>query len=113
MESLSKQKTKLILLKGPLHTQVFEENEYFIATIPALELSSFGYSKEQALAKLQEALGLFIEACLERGTLADVLLECGWKMESGGRLTPPEITDNPIPLEPFNEKIKQHYFQRA
>lgn len=66
---------EFIELKGAIPVSFYQEGEYVIATSPALKISSFGDSEKEAKEKLQEAIELFFEVCVERGTLLDVLRE--------------------------------------
>ena len=51
---------------------------YYVSACPPLDVLSQGKSAEAALANLAEALQLFIESCFERGTLEEVLKDCGF-----------------------------------
>lgn len=57
---------------------VKHEEGQFISVCPVLDVYSQGESKERALANLQEALRMFFVSCFERGTLQQVLKECGF-----------------------------------
>ena len=43
-------------------------------------MHSQGRTEQEALDNLAEAVQLFIESCFERGTLQDVVRDCGLKM---------------------------------
>ena len=60
----------------------------YIADCPALEVCSQGDTEQDALENLNEALRLFIESCYLRGTLEQVLKDCGFKPDA-----------DPVPLE--------------
>ena len=51
---------------------------YYVSVCPPLDVLSQGETEEAALANLAEALRLFIESCFERGTLEEVLKDCGF-----------------------------------
>ena len=53
--------------------------QYWIASCPALGVVTQGESFEGAQKNLEEALIIFIESCLKRGTLEQVLNESGYK----------------------------------
>ncbi len=59
--------------------EVRQEGAYFVAGCPPLDVFSQGESEESALVNLAEALQLFVESCYERGTLEEVLKDCGFK----------------------------------
>ena len=44
-----------------INSAVWEEGEYFVAQCLNIDVSSFGDTKEEALANLQEALELYLE----------------------------------------------------
>lgn len=74
-----------------------QEDGWFVASFPALDISSQGRSKAEAERNLIEAAQLFLESCFERGTLDEVLKGCGFmpvregvhQNESGEHLTVP------------------------
>ena len=51
---------------------------YHVSVCPPLDVLSQGETEEAALANLAEALRLFVESCFERGTLEEVLKDCGF-----------------------------------
>ena len=53
---------------------------YYISVCPPLDVFSQGETEEAALANLAEALQLFVESCYERGTLEEVLKDCGFAL---------------------------------
>jgi predicted RNase H-like HicB family nuclease len=59
-------------------SEVFKEEDQFVAICPELNVSSFGDSIEEARRSLREALDLFLEECETMGTLAAVLQEAGF-----------------------------------
>lgn len=58
--------------------QIIKEDKVFVAYTPALELCTQGDSYEEAQRMLGEAIVIFFEECIERGTLEQVLKDCGW-----------------------------------
>lgn len=61
-----------------LRTEIFKEDDQFVALAPDLNVSSFGESVEDARASLKEAIAAFIEECENMGTLDEVLEESGF-----------------------------------
>lgn len=49
----------------------------WISSCPALDVFAQGETEEKAKENLQETIALFFVSCHERGTLPDVLRECG------------------------------------
>ena len=62
--------------------EVREDEEHFVSFCPALDIYSQGHSEEAALDNLAEALQLFVESCLARGTLDRVLKDCRLEPEA-------------------------------
>lgn len=62
-------------------TEIFKENDQYVALAPELNVSSFGDTPKQAKSALKEAVELFLEECKRMGTLEDVLSEAGFKLE--------------------------------
>jgi len=52
----------------------------WVSSCPALDVVSQGKSEVEAKKNLEEALKLFLEVCLERGTLEAVMKECGFSL---------------------------------
>lgn len=63
--------------------QVFlvPEGEQVVAYCPALELSTYGDSREDAKSAFSEVLASFVKDTQAKGTLEKVLLELGWKLQ--------------------------------
>ena len=76
---------QLNAFKAKLPLLFFREGKAVIAYCPSLNLSTCGKTLPQAQRRFSEALDLFIGDCVERGTLEEVLEECGWR-----RLTRPQ-----------------------
>jgi predicted RNase H-like HicB family nuclease len=69
------------MLHIPYTSQLFEEDEQFVALCPELNLSSFGDTPDKALVSLQEVVTLFLEECQHMGTLEVVLEEAGYRYD--------------------------------
>lgn len=57
--------------------EVWREGDVYVSHWPTLDVYSQGDTEREAAANLAEAVHLFIESCIERGTLKDVLAELG------------------------------------
>jgi hypothetical protein len=75
-----------------LTMQLWKEGPTYIAYAPELDVSSCGRTANQAKAHLREAVSLFLEEAAKRGTLADILTECGFERR-GRNLRPPRIIE--------------------
>jgi predicted RNase H-like HicB family nuclease len=59
---------------------LFREDKYFVAYCPALEVSSYGETEEEAKSAFDEALDIFIEETEKRGSFEKALLKLGWSL---------------------------------
>ena len=62
-----------------LPVQIWQEHGHFVAFCPVLQVTSYGDSRQDAQKNIKEAVELFLEVCVEDGTLSEVLRECGMK----------------------------------
>ncbi len=62
----------------PVEVNFKPSGKYWIASCPDLDLVTQGESFERAESNLKEALMLFIESCMQRGTLEEVLRSAGY-----------------------------------
>ena len=68
-----------IQLQFKLPAEIKKEGAWFISSCPLLDIFSQGKTKQEALTNLNEAVRLFIESCIQRGTLEQVLRESGFQ----------------------------------
>jgi len=66
-------------VKLPALVKKEKHGRIYISSCPILDVYSQGESRQKALVNLQEALRLFFVSCFERGTLQQVLKDCGFK----------------------------------
>jgi predicted RNase H-like HicB family nuclease len=77
------------MIQIPYTSQLFAEDDQFVALCPELNVSSYGDSPSQTLAALQEVVTLFLEECQAMDTLETVLEEAGYHLNTAtGRWTP-------------------------
>lgn len=57
-----------------------KEGEHWVALAPALGVSSHARTKEEARTAFTEALDIFLEETVQRGTLERLLLNLGWTL---------------------------------
>lgn len=62
-----------------LPISIFKEGNFFIAYCPVLDLTTSGKSFEEVRKRIQEAIEIFFEELISRGTLEDVLKDLGWR----------------------------------
>lgn len=84
--------------------EVRQDGGHFVSFCPPFDVYSQGSDEETALANLVEALQLFIESCFSRGTLEQVLKDCGFEPD-----TDPDLVEDgrmvrvPFPLVAYGE----------
>lgn len=62
-----------------LPVSILMEGEKYVAYTPALDLSTSGKNYEEVKKRFKEAVNIFMEELINKGTLEDVLLDLGWK----------------------------------
>ena len=67
-----------VLMRVELPATVKKKGKWFISTCPLVDVTSQGETEEKAIENLVDALSFFFVSCFERGTLDDVLTECGF-----------------------------------
>lgn len=65
-----------------LYCQIEQQDGWYIAHCPPLDVASQGKTRNKALENIKQACALFLESCIERGTLEEVLADCGWNGQS-------------------------------
>lgn len=66
-------------LQCNLPVSILKEGNRFIAYTPALDLSTSGTTYNQARERFQEAVTIFFEEVIARGTVGEVLENLGWQ----------------------------------
>ncbi len=74
---MAKSTTQKIDTKIPVI--IFEEGSKIIAYSPAIDISTYGNTEEQARKRFIEAASIFFTELIKMGTVDDVLAECGWQ----------------------------------
>ena len=69
---------------------IFREGDNLTAYCPSLDISTSGKDYGDAVKNFYERIQIYVENCLEMGTLWDDLKEHGWKV-SEKKLTPPSF----------------------
>lgn len=95
-------KSQHFTIEAELKVTIKREDDCFIAYCPDLELSSYGDTIEEAQKHFSEVLQIFFEDIIERGTVEQVLEECGWKKMKSKPLPqwvpPAYVAEKAIPL---------------
>ena len=66
-----------------------KEGKYWVSYAPSLKLSSYGDSQADAKKGFSEALGIFIDDTMKKGTLERLLIEYGWTLSRKSYQPPP------------------------
>jgi predicted RNase H-like HicB family nuclease len=98
--------SKQIIHKGKNFTNavinvlVGKQEDYYIAYCPALELSSYGKTEDQARKNFEVELEIFIEETGKRGSLEKVLLKLGWCLTQSPSPTyvPPKLPNYSVSI---------------
>lgn len=69
---------------------LFREDAIYIAYCPALDLSSSGETHTEAISNFYEAFQLYVETCIEAGTLIQDLKQLGWEIKDAS-IQPPKF----------------------
>jgi len=59
---------------------ITKEGDSYVTYSPALELSSYGDTIEEAKEAFEDAMQIFIEETIKKGTLEKCLLSLGWSL---------------------------------
>lgn len=68
-----------INIKFNLPVSVIKEGNQYIVYTPALDLSTCGKTIKTAKKRFDEAVGIFFEELIEKGTLEKALTDLGWQ----------------------------------
>jgi predicted RNase H-like HicB family nuclease len=96
--------TKNMVMEIKLPASIIKKTKWYVASCPALGISSQGNTEKKAKNNLVEALSLFFISCIERNTLDAVLNECGFKKATIYPATPksPKIVKEDYVSVPLN-----------
>ena len=78
----SSMKVRRSLLFGTGH-----DGEQWIGTCPSLDVATVGDTRERAMEALEEAVNLWTESCIQRGSIREALTELGFVPLQGPPLT--------------------------
>ena len=92
-----------IQLSMHLPMKIIKKKRLYVSCCPILDVYSQGDTAEEAKHNLIEAITLFAISCFERGTLEEVLKDCGFTTRPGTFTypkndSPTDYIDVPIPM---------------
>lgn len=76
------------LLQINLPVSILREGKKFVAYTPALDLSTSGSNYEEVKRRFREAVEIFFQEILRKGTFGEVLQSLGWKKMRTGWMPP-------------------------
>jgi predicted RNase H-like HicB family nuclease len=86
-------------LEIQLNVLVIQQGDYYVALCPALNLSSYGNSIEDAQTAFDEAVQIYFEEGIENNTIQQDLIKNGWSFLPGNlsKAKPPKNITLDIP----------------
>jgi predicted RNase H-like HicB family nuclease len=67
-----------IAMEFKVPARIRKKGKWFISSCPLLDVHSQGHTRDEAEHNLVDALAAFLISCYERGTLGQVLRDCGF-----------------------------------
>lgn len=83
----------LIKFSCSLPVSVLREGKSFVVYTPALDLSTYGKTFDEAQKRFNEVVEIFFEELIEKGTVNDVLSGLGWQREQKSWIPPVVIAN--------------------
>ena len=82
----------MIPIRVPL--LLWKEGDAYVSFTPALDLSTCGNTRDEAVRNMNEAAQLFFQTAEERNCLQELLESYGWELTDDERWLPPSV---PLP----------------
>ncbi len=70
-------------IKISVPVKIYKEDEVFVAFCPVFDVASQGCTEKEAKENITDAVRLFIETCIEMGTIKQVMKDCGFSKSAG------------------------------
>ena len=93
------------MIRIPL--SLWKEGDVYVSFTPALDLSTCGDTRDEAIRNINEAARLFFQTAEERNCLQELLESYGWELTENERWRPPSAplsdglslnVDVPVPV---------------
>ncbi len=98
------------VLELKLNILVFQEDNFFLAYCPSLNLSSYGDSIQDAKDAFDEIMQSYIQDTQSRGTLTKDLVSLGWRLEIiNHRAEPPSELQLEIPAGMLRKQYNESW----
>ncbi|MBL0128783.1 MAG: hypothetical protein IPP83_15300 [Flavobacteriales bacterium] len=82
-------------IEASVEIYVVKEGRYWTVVSPALRVSGYGKTEEEAQASFKIEMDLFFEEATEKGSLAHLLISYGWTLSNKFAI-PPSVN---VPVE--------------
>lgn len=92
-----------------LDVLIFKEDEYFIAFVPALNITSHSKIQKKAKSQIDGAVKLFFDHWGKKGELHDKLSKLGWRREGRENKLTPKTESMSVPYSLINKKYEREY----
>lgn len=90
---------KVARVQVKIPVSIFREDDVFVAYTPVLDLSTSGKNHAQVKERFVEAVGVFFEELLQKGTLDEVLADLGWKKIKRSWSPPTPIAQEKVEIQ--------------
>ena len=70
-------------ISAKIDGKLFKEGSKWVSYCKALDLSTCGDTRAEAIENTKEAIRLFLEVCIEKNTLIPTLASLGWNLAKG------------------------------
>ena len=93
---------------------VFEEDNSKIVYCPALDVSGYGPSEDEAMSSFAVMLGEFFTYTLNKKTFDKELIRMGWKIRNSKvkKMTPPSMSELLDSNDNFSRIFNNHSFRK-
>lgn len=105
--------TDRMSIKVQLPIISFEENGCKIIYCPALDLSGYGMTEDEAKESFQISLEEFFRYTIRKKTLEKVLTKLGWTLKSKKKMTPPSMDVMLANNRTFRNIFNRHSFSKT
>lgn len=101
-----------VLVSVRVHGVLRPEGDGWVAGFPRLDLYSQGDTVEEAKENAADALRLWVDSCLDRGTLGDALRELGWHRYPDGSASAQHDDVERIEMHPLEDVLGEPWEQQ-
>lgn len=94
-----------------LNVLLFQQEDFYVAYCPSLNLSSYGDTIDDAKAGFDEVMEAYLEECKENGSLYDDLVKNGWtfNIQNHKKVEPPAMVELNIPAGLLRQQFNENW----